>query len=437
MTTQSIHRSELRQIVDAILSCDSMTTALLQLTNYFDSCPLIRSTFLAQATKHVLRVPEDLRRPYTLKDIECPTSFQRLFPTTYAWLFAAQPADITHTIIVAHHAYTVAYNPLGSVDFLIPFQCDSYPRVIQFNSTLLYILVSCMCTLLNHVPRTTSPDIQSIHDLTRWLSDFETIACAHSSSPGPRTPYMFTKCYFGNTIYPEYNTLTNVSCSPSAFVDALHAAHATFGTYLGTHKMKEHTITYTSDLVCSHTENARVHRSEMRDSHFFVAIDLTTQFGSYPSSQHTIRTSPFVKRMTTAIAKLPVEIRARILNEILSSTDIAAPSTEDPLRTFSPYRSFTRTAKLPINSPLKKKSPVYAELFVHIRHKRPQDVPLPLNISPHFTQLPITDVIHYPAGSCPPDARLPLRPIPPFPVPNVTRTHCNRHTTAYSSLNWS
>lgn len=436
MAQQIPSRTDLRLVVDAILSCDTLTTALIELTNYFDSCPLIRSTFLATATKQVLRVPETCRRPYTLKDIESTPTFHRLFPTVSIWLFSAPPIDITRSVILAHHSYTIMYNPLGTIDFYLPPQEDHSPRVFKFNTILLYTLISCMCALTNHIPRATSPDIQSMHQLICWITDFETIARSPPNMDGPRTPYLYTQCMYGTSTHPESINILNVSSSPAAFSDALHAAHSVLMPLIGTHKRREHTLTYSCDYVCSHTESIRVRRSELCDSHFRIAIDITNQFSLHPDEASLTRTSPYLKRVATNIAKLPVEIRARILTEVLTSCSPPRSSNRTPLHEPKQPHTFTRTAHIPIGSPLRKKSPVYVELFVHVRYQRSHDC---FNLPSHnayITCLPTMKMYHYPPYSHPLDARPALRPDPPFPLPETRQHVCDGHQSIYDQLNW-
>jgi hypothetical protein len=430
-------KTELRQLIDCILSCDDLTLAFLKVCSFFDPQPLTRSSFLASVTRQSTKLRKSQILPMTHGDLLDPDKLATILPAAHNQLLTVPAIDISSTVLVAQSSYTIMFNPLGTVDFYLHPQHETSPILIKLSSMLAYLLTSSLCLLHSHTPDTITPDIQSPESLFRWINDLRFAITSSTYSSTASTPVLTSVLDHSRSTHLARKSLSNLTSHPSYYHNVLQACHKTLRPYIGTRRPSPTPITYTFTPICAHYTTGTRHRSEYDDNICIVSIDLVSQFSISPTHSKTTRMSDFNRKLSTNISRLPTELRALILNyTITKSTYLRTPpDTHIPRSIIS--RSFVRQAFIPIDSPRRSKSSTYVQILVHTRHQRPLSTHSPRSQEPYATRYDHLNTHHLPMFFAPSSTDI-FETIQndAFTPPN-TYSNCIKHAPFYDHLSWS
>jgi hypothetical protein len=429
-------KRELRQLTDCILSCDDFTLAFLKICTYFEPSSLIRSRFLATATHAVAKLNPNQRILLSHKHLIDPNVMHQTFPRVENKLLPPIYDEISHSVIFTQSSFTIHVNPLGRIDFYLPAHEGHSPLLIQLSFDIIYLLVSSQLLLNEQDPLITNPDITNFTHIAYWLTDLQHIIMSSAPQHVPRTPILYLAPSFQPHTDPPRVNLSNTTSHPGLYIDILHAVHRTLRPFTGLTRLTPDAIIYTGNRLCQHSHFYQRHQTEAFDTHAIISFDLTTQFKSDNTASTGVKLSKTNARLKALIQTLPVEIRAHILNEVIT-TSTHFTTQKQPIPSIGLMRkAFTRQTFVPISSPLHTHSNVYLQVFIHVRHPISTLHMERKRQEPHVTHYETPSITHIPMYHD--AALLDLRPMNAAPPLILTNTDpiCTDHLPYYTLAQW-
>lgn len=387
---------ELRQLVHVILSSDDLFNATLKICTFFSTDPIIQSPLLLTATQQTSFLSATQRVSLLSTHLINEDTIDQQFPIAARHLLSEPAQSTEHFPVLAHSSYTVRYNLFGPLDFYFHPQQGCAPYLIHLNALPTYLLFAALTILSGRQPSAITPDLTSPTQLHQWIHDIQSHAVPSPPTTTASTPVLHIRSSSPDNVSTRLSSLSNSVSHPCLYRDLLHAAHLPLRPFIGLSRNSLSPITYTGTYVCGHSQFVPRFSQLSYDTHAIISLDLTTILSSDTLPPTSARLPPTLQHTRSLLASLPMELRAQIFNETVIHSRYHRHKRQSLTQLNLAHRAFTRVRFIPPDSPLHTKSPIYLQLFVHVRHPVPNQNSHVRSQTPYVTHFDTTGTHHIP-----------------------------------------